>query len=373
MAQNCLKDSEVVFPERADLGDVVAELGRPLEAAAESEAAPLLGVDPDVLEHLRVDHPGAPQLDPAGELAHAAALEVAVRAGDIGLDGRLGEGEVVRAEPHLAVVAEEHAHDVQKRPLEIGERDAAVDGEAFELVEDGEARGRDLVASVNAADRDHVDRGLLRLHRVDLRRRGLGPEQTLRVDEEGVARRTGRMRRRKRELVEVVVRGLDLAVVDDVVAEAEERVLDEPADVCRRMEGTDPALVAGKGDVDALLSEPAVEIGALERLPPCLDLCLQTFADRVQEHPGLAVADVAERLGELALAAQVAHTRILEPFEGRRARNRAHSLRFEGFRIHRANVSSAPSSHRSFGATSLLPTAIVSRKSAHVCADREPK
>ena len=83
---------------------------------------------------------------------------------------------------------------------------SAVDGEALELVEDREVRRRDLVAPVDAADRDHVDRRRLRLHGVDLRRRRLGAQQPVGVEEERVARRAGRVRRREGELVEVVVR-----------------------------------------------------------------------------------------------------------------------------------------------------------------------
>ena len=44
------------------------------------------------------------------------------------------------------------------------------------------------------------------------------------------------VRRREGELVEVVLDGLDLAVVADLVAEAEEGVLDHPPDLRDRVE-----------------------------------------------------------------------------------------------------------------------------------------
>ena len=128
-----------------------------------------------------------------------------------------------------------------------------VDGEPLELVEDREARRGDLVPPVDAAERDHVDRRLLRLHDVDLRRRRLRAEQPLRVEEERVAGRARRVRGREGELVEVVVDGLDLAVVDDLVAEPEEGVLDDPARQRRRMERARGALLAGQRDVDDVL------------------------------------------------------------------------------------------------------------------------
>src|SRR5207245_404640 len=76
------QEAQGVFPERPDRRDVVAELRSPLEAAAEGEAAPLVGVEADVREHARIDHPGAAELDPAGPLARRAALSAADAARD---------------------------------------------------------------------------------------------------------------------------------------------------------------------------------------------------------------------------------------------------------------------------------------------------
>src|SRR6185437_1375970 len=94
------QDSQVPLPQRADVWDVVAELRGALQPAAEREPAPRLRVEADVLEHARVDHAGAAHLDPAGELARAAAAAAADTARDVGLDRRLREREVVRAEPN---------------------------------------------------------------------------------------------------------------------------------------------------------------------------------------------------------------------------------------------------------------------------------
>ena len=177
----------------------------------------------------------APPISSQPEYLHKRTLAVADAAGHVGLDRRLGEREEVRAEADPALLAVERAHHVQERALEIGERQTAVDREPLELVEDGEVRGVDRVAPVAAADRDHVDRRLTRLQLVDLRGRGLGAEQHVAFEEERLALRARRMRRREVELVEVVVRRLDLAVVADVIAEAEEGVLDPPAVQRRRV------------------------------------------------------------------------------------------------------------------------------------------
>jgi len=42
----------------------------------------------------------------------------------------------VGAETQLALLAEEGTHQMQQRPLEIGQRDAAIDGQALDLMED---------------------------------------------------------------------------------------------------------------------------------------------------------------------------------------------------------------------------------------------
>ena len=58
--------------------------------------------------------------------------------------------------------------------------------------------------------------------------------------------------------------------------------------------------------------EPAVELRALERRLPRVDRRLEPLAERVQRHPGLAVAHLAQRELELALAAEVVDPRLLD-------------------------------------------------------------
>src|SRR4051794_41968027 len=64
-ASELRQNPEVPFPERTDVGEVVLQLRDALDPAAEGEARPLLGIDADVLEHTRVDHPGTAHLEPA--------------------------------------------------------------------------------------------------------------------------------------------------------------------------------------------------------------------------------------------------------------------------------------------------------------------
>src|SRR5438094_7771324 len=231
LASELLEEAEVVLPEQADVGHAVAEHGDPLEPDPEGEAGDLLGVVADVAEHVRVDEPGAAEFDPAGVLAGAAAGAVAEEARDRELHRRLGEREEVRREAHLLILAEEGSAEMEQRPLQVAERDSLGDGEAFDLVEDREVLRLDRVAPIDAAERDHVDGRLARLHHADLRRRRLGAQNGVAVQVERVQRRAGDVARRHVERIEEVVGVLDLVAVDDLVAEADEDVLDLPADL----------------------------------------------------------------------------------------------------------------------------------------------
>ena len=90
------------------------------------------------------------------------------------------------------------------------------------------------------------------------------------------------MPEREVESVEVVARRLDLTTVDDAVAEAEEDVLDLPANLGDQMEVAAMMHADGQGDVDSFLGEPGIELGAGDLGLPPVDRRLEPFADRVQ-------------------------------------------------------------------------------------------
>ena len=93
------------------------------------------------------------------------------------------------------------------------------------------------------------------------------------------------MRRRERELVEVVFDGLDLAVVANLVAEAEERVLHGAADLRDRVQAAERELLAGEREVEHLLAQAPVELLVGERALAGLDRRLEPLPDPVEEHP----------------------------------------------------------------------------------------
>ena len=80
------EEADVVGEEVAEVVDAVGAGAEAVEAEAEGEALPLLGVDAAAGEHVRVDHAAAAELEPR-----------AVGPLDVELGRRLGEREVRRA------------------------------------------------------------------------------------------------------------------------------------------------------------------------------------------------------------------------------------------------------------------------------------
>src|SRR3954451_19603265 len=152
------EDAEVVFPDRAQVREAVPQHRDPLDAEAERKPLPLRRIEPDVPEDDRVDPARAAHLDPAGVLADAAAAAAADEAGDVELDRRLREREVARPHPHLPLRAEEPAEEFQHCPLQVGERDAAVDGQALDLQERRRVGRIGRVAAVAPSGRHEADR-----------------------------------------------------------------------------------------------------------------------------------------------------------------------------------------------------------------------
>ena len=88
------------------------------------------------------------------------------------------------------------------------------------------------------------------------------------------------MRRRHVQRVEEVVRRLDFAALDDLVAHAEEDVLDLAPHLRDHVQTAAPLSLARQRDVELLLSERAVELGALEFGLPARDGRLRSARGR---------------------------------------------------------------------------------------------
>src|ERR1700693_592011 len=114
------------------------------------------------------------------------------------------------------------------------------------------------------------------------------------------------------ELVEVVFGRLDLSVVANLVAEADESVFDLAASLRDRVHVAERKLVTGERDVDNVLGLGPVELGALELRLPRLDRLLDRLACGVQRHAGLAVTYLAKRELEVAAAAEIPDAKLVQ-------------------------------------------------------------
>jgi hypothetical protein len=107
------------------------------------------------------------------------------------LGGWLGEGEETGAEADLGVGSEVGPGELEERGLEVGHGHAAIDVQAFDLVEHERVGGVDGVGSVDAAGGDDLHRGAGPLgdglfHRADLHGGGLAAEHARGVHLVGV-------------------------------------------------------------------------------------------------------------------------------------------------------------------------------------------
>ena len=130
------------------------------------------------------------------------------------------KGEVARAEAHRQVFhLEERPRQIDQAALEMPHMGALVDHQPLDLMEHGRM-GHVVVAAIGAARCDDPVRRRLGLHRPDLHRRGVGPEQhalapLVGAEIESVVHLARRVLRRdveRREIVEVV---LDVRPFDD--------------------------------------------------------------------------------------------------------------------------------------------------------------
>ncbi len=148
---------------------------------------------------------------------------------------------------------------------------------------------------------------------------------------------------REVQRVEVVVRRLDLATVDDAVAQAEKDVLHLAPDLRDQVQLAAAVPAGGQRHIDALRGQPGVELGARQLGLAGIDRRLEPLAHRVEGHAGLAVAYLAECLLERALATEILDPHDLDRVGGRRRSGGGQSLALECFGIHEGSSLPTPS------------------------------
>ena len=260
-------------------------------------------------------HAGAEDLDPALALAHAAALAVALEALHVHLAARLGEGEMVRAEPGHGVGTVNTPHQRIEGALEVAHGDALVDHKTLDLVEHGRMSGVDLILAVDAARSEDADGRLHGVHHAHLHGRGLAAQMHLLVfgDIEGVRPLADRVILGDVQPVKVVLGQLDLRTLRDGEAHADENVGDFVEHGVEHVLFSEAEFPARDRHVQRLGLE-------LELLKPCgqgglapVQLRFELGAHGVGQlshHGALLGAELSHLLeygGQLALLAQIPH------------------------------------------------------------------
>src|SRR6266851_4222023 len=307
------EEAEVGFVEQADVIDVVLEHRDPLDPEAPGIAVPLLGIDAAVAQDLWMDHAAAPDFEPSLVPAALAASARADAAGYVELKAGLGEGEVARADSHLALLAVERLDHVHQRALHVADGQRLVHGQAFDLAEVRQPGGFGRVAAVAAAGVDDVDRRLFdALHGSYLHWRCMRPEQKVRREVERIPVLARRMAGRDVERLDVVPLGLDLRAELDLVAQRFEHCLDLALHLREHVDVAAADRRAWKRDVDRLrfgdLGQPRflelVPLGRQRRLDRALGL-----VGRLAESSALLrrqLADVRQQAADApVLAAEV--------------------------------------------------------------------
>ena len=105
---------------------------------------------------------------------------------------------------------------------------------------------------------------------------------------------------------------VDLGSFVDLEAHAEEDVLDLALHLSQEMQPAAPERLARQRHVEGALRIEPLERFGLDGVLPLGDRSLEPPADAVQQHAGLAVADAAKRLRQVASPAEVAHARVVE-------------------------------------------------------------
>ena len=215
-----LQEAQVIPPEISDVFDTIAGHGAALWPHAKGIAGKDGWVIAPILQHHRVHHTAAQDLEPAGMLAHTATPAIAQNALHIHLSGWLGEGEVAGPEARLATAPEHALGEIGQCSFQVGETDVVAHSQPLDLIELYLAAGSELFVSVAHARQDDTDwfRAVF-AHSVDLAGRGMGAQQHVTLGGvEGVLHIAGRMVPGEVEQLEVAFVSLHIPAAIDLEA-----------------------------------------------------------------------------------------------------------------------------------------------------------
>ena len=290
-------------------------------------------------------HPRTQDLQPGIALAD---LQLAAFPGtaDVHLGRGFGEGEMRRAEAQLdRWHLEEGPAELLQRPFQMRHADVAVDGHALDLVEHRRVR-LIHVHAIDAARRDHADRGAVILHGADLHRRRVGAQHVRRtvvarraVHEEGVVLLPCGMFGGDVQGVEIVPVAFDLRPFGDGKAHVGKDRGDLVGDLADRVDRPLTARAARKGHVQPFVAQTRVQRRILKRQLARAQGGVDLVADLVQRLAGgLALlrghaAQLAHHQAQLAFLAKRGQAHVLNGLRVGGGRNAVQPLLAQGGQI----------------------------------------
>src|SRR5580704_7978874 len=337
--------AQVRVEEVAQIRQAVFEHRQAIEADAPSEALIDLRVEAAIRKHIGMDHAAAEDFEPILALAEPD-LPAGTAALDVDLERRRSERKEAWTEAHADMRHfEESLAEFLQHPLEVGERRALIDHQAFDLMEHRRMRLVGI-APIGAAGADDPDRRLLGEHRAHLHRARVGAQNlpfalVIRLEEERVVHLERRMAGREVELGEIVVVAFDVRPLGDGEAHLSENGGDLVHHLADRMDA--PSLGAGQrdgqGDVERLALELRLEGRALEHRAPRRQRLRDLILQRV-DGCALRLALVRRKLtkrreqcGNRSFLAERGDARRLERVFIRRAFNLGQRLPFKGGKV----------------------------------------
>src|SRR5712664_562935 len=259
------EEAHVVLEKNLDIIDAVLQHREAIDAYAEGKAADFFRVVIHEAVDGGIDHARAEEFNPRGALAFRARSAAGGRtcsaakwAGDVELDGRLGEREIAWPEARFHAGTKKLFYEIFDGAREIAKGNVGVHGEAFDLVKGEGMRGVRIVAAIDLAGNDDAHGRLLFFHGANLHGRSVRAQKKRRrgtfrqFQIEGVHVVANRMELRNVQRLEVVVRRFDFGAFDDGEADGEENVFDFLEDLTDQVIRADRAEDAGEREVNAV-------------------------------------------------------------------------------------------------------------------------
>src|SRR6266850_7116071 len=162
------EEAHIVLEKDLNIVDAVLQHREAIDADAEGEAADFFRVIVHETVDGGIDHARAEEFNPRGTLAFRARSAAGGRtcsaakwAGDVELDGRLGEREIAWPEARFHAGTKKLFYEIFDGAREIAKGNVGVHGEAFDLVKGEGMRGVGIVAAIDLAGNDDAHGRLL--------------------------------------------------------------------------------------------------------------------------------------------------------------------------------------------------------------------